>query len=145
MYQEVNAYQNPLDASYFDYFDNVNQFDGATGIIIYKLKRKVGGRICIPKAINGKPVLAIWGSTYNVNTRNWGKTVDLGVSQGFTNEVYTADGTTLNGFQRNFEIEHVYFEGANDDTSQLRSIEKCAFMTAVNLTYIDFPNSLASV
>ena len=145
MYQEVNAYTNPLDASYFDYYDNVNEFPGVTGIIIYKLNKKVGGRICVPKAINGKPVLAIRGSVYNTTTKAWGKTVEAGVSAGFTDEVYTDDGKQLNGFQRNFDLEQIYFEGANDDTSQLRTIGKCAFMTMINLSYIDFPNMLTNV
>ena len=145
MYQEVNAYTNPLDASYFDYYDNVNEFPGVTGIIIYKLNKKVGGRICVPKSINGKPVLAIRGSVYNTTTKAWGKTVEAGVSADFTDEVYTDDGKQLNGFQRNFDLEQIYFVGANDDTSQLRTFGKCAFMTMINLSYIDFPNTLTNV
>ena len=149
LYQEVNAYQTPLDASYFDYYESPNGLNvgGTTsnGIIIYKLKRKVGGRICIPKAIDGRPVIAIYGSVYNTSTRQWSRTVSEAIGDGFVTEVYSADGKIGNGFQSNQEIEQIYFQGANDDTSQLRYIGKYAFYSMTNLSYIDFPNTLYQV
>jgi len=113
-----------------------------TGIIIYKLKRKVGGRICIPKAIDGKPVIGIRGSSYNSVSRTWGKTIGANNS-GITQQVY--NDAMLNGLQLNCDIEHIYFEGANNNTSSLYFIGEYSLCHMYSLSYLDFPNSLHNV
>ena len=146
MYQETNAYQTPLEESYFDYFVNGTTISDKVGVIIYKLKRKVGGRICIPKTINNLPVIGILGSDFINNV--WSRTVSgISTADNNTNNVGQVYNITpgqfdLNGFQTNTDIEQIYFEGANDNTSQLYIIGNNAFSRMSNLSYIDFPNSL---
>ena len=132
-YSVVNAYKEPLDANYFDW----TVVNG--GVVIYGMKYHVGGRICIPKMINNLPVTQILGSFYKIATNSYTSEVIQGASPAARTKV---EG---NGLQSNLEIEHVYFEGANDGTCNLQAIGQYAFFYAWYLKYVDLPDSLTQI
>jgi len=132
-YSVVNAYKEPLDANYFDW----TVLNG--GVVIYGMKYHVGGRICIPKMINNIPVTQLIGSFFKIATNSYTSEVIQGANPAARTK------TEGNGLQSNLEIEHIYFEGANDGTSQLQVIGQYAFFHAWNLKYVDLPDSVTQI
>lgn len=137
-----SAWDNPLSADYFLWETVVNGNTGLEEIVIYGTTRTLGGRICIPKTIDGKPVARIMGSGWQVKPAGWHVALLVKEYQDGT-QIYTP--TNGNGFQDNYLIEHIYFQGANDGSCSVRSFDEGAFGRMVNLRYIDFPDSLTRI
>ncbi len=132
-YQQVNAYakDSALPENTFYYVI----LNGKA--ILYGTKRHLGGRITIPKTLGGAPVETIWGSPIDQNTDEFLERVINGTS--------VRSRLEGNGFQRNNDIEHIYFEGANNGTSSVTTYNTGAFIEMRGLTYIDFPDTLTTV
>ena len=54
-------------------------------------------------------------------------------------------GISSGAFANMEKITHIFIEGANDESTQLRIIQYSAFYECSNLEYFDFPNSLREI
>lgn len=140
VYELVNdVWNNPFPADYFLWAPITNTTTGLEEIVVYGTTRHLGGRICIPKTINGRPVTRIMGAGWQT-TRPAGWFVTKAVSGSITVPLGGA-----NGFQDNVDIEQIYFEGTMDDTNQIRIFDEGAFGRMINLNYIDIPRSVETI
>jgi hypothetical protein len=137
-----NAWDKPLSADYFLWETVQNGATGLDEVVIYGMTRTFGGRICIPKTIDGKPVARIMGAGWQFNPAGWKIPLEIKTYQDGTKLYTPIDG---NGLQDNNYIEHIYFQGANDGTCSIRSFDEGAFGRMINLRYIDFPDSLTHI
>ena len=136
VFEEDSVYNNPVADADIDYVIST------TGqAYIRGFKKHLGGKVTIPKYVEGTyPVVSIVGT--QVNNGNVEKRWST-----YMTPIPNSNESTLpmsNGIQDNNDITHLFFEGANDNTSTIRSLGQYSCYNAQYLVYLDMPPSLVT-